>query len=182
MVNNTVIGLDPNLKAMSLETVQDSIKNSEVKQNIKVNNEYSNLDVEGSYKNNTMKESLLNETYSQTLNTKVHNKEYDALITEYCPILFANLRHEEQLDYHELLLSLDPLENRESMLKIRESSGKSGSFFFFSHDQRFIIKTIKDHELNTMLGAFMERYYGNIMTNPDSLLTRIYGLYTITIG
>jgi hypothetical protein len=178
LVNSTVLGYD-SIKTASSESKEISLKNKE--DSIKVINEYSNLDVEGSY-NNAKKESLLNDTFSHTQNTSLKSKEYDALITEYCPLLFANLRQEEQLDYNELILSLDPIENRDSMLKIKESSGKSGSFFFFSHDQRFIIKTIKDHELNTMLGEFMERYYSNIMTNPDSLLTRIYGLYTITIG
>jgi Phosphatidylinositol-4-phosphate 5-Kinase len=39
-----------------------------------------------------------------------------------------------------------------------EGAGRSGSFFFFSHDKRFIIKTMSDAErklfLNKMLPSF----------------------------
>lgn len=67
------------------------------------------------------------------------------------------------------------------MNQIRESEGKSGSFFFFSHDRKFIIKTITNNELQTMLGNFMKNYYEHTTTYPESLLARIYGLYSIVI-
>lgn len=105
----------------------------------------------------------------------------DAIIIEHCPYIFENIRFEDDLDYPELLMSLDPLANKQNMLKLKESSGKSGSFFFFSYDKQFIIKTVKQHELETMLDNFMENYYDQVLDNPDSLLTRIYGLYTIEI-
>ena len=38
-------------------------------------------------------------------------------------------------------------------------AGKSGSFFFFSHDSKFIIKTVKDDEmvvLMNMLEDYLE--------------------------
>lgn len=65
------------------------------------------------------------------------------------------------------------------MDKLRESEGKSGAFFFITHDKRFIIKTITDSELQTMRGQFMKGYYDYTSTNSESLLTRIYGLYEI---
>lgn len=71
--------------------------------------------------------------------------------------------------------------NKEQMSKIKESEGKSGSFFFFSHDGRFLIKTITNNELNTMIGKFMETYFEYINNNPDSLIARVYGIYTIVI-
>lgn len=115
------------------------------------------------------------------INNNSDNKSYDAKITEYCPTLFHDLRKEECLEYRDLVLSLDPIMNKDQMLQIKESAGKSGSFFFFSYDKKFIIKTVKDHELKTMLGSFMEKYYLHIIQNPDSFLTRIYGLYTIEL-
>jgi len=71
--------------------------------------------------------------------------------------------------------------NKEQMNKIRESEGKSGSFFFFSHDGRFLIKTISNNELNTMIGKFMESYFEYMNNTPDSLIARVYGIYTIII-
>jgi len=67
------------------------------------------------------------------------------------------------------------------MCKVKESEGKSGSFFFFSHDGRFLIKTISNNELNTMIGKFMENYMDYVNKNPDSLIARVYGIYTIII-
>ena len=77
--------------------------------------------------------------------------------------------------------SLSPIFNKENINKVRESEGKSGSFFFFSHDNKFIIKTVTNTELNNMLGNFMKGYYEHIKTNPQSLLAKIYGLYSIVI-
>jgi len=71
--------------------------------------------------------------------------------------------------------------NKEQMNKIKESEGKSGSFFFFSHDGRFLIKTITKNELNTMIGKFMETYFEYMKNTPDSLIARVYGIYTIII-
>lgn len=108
-------------------------------------------------------------------------RKYDAIITEHFPKLFHDLRKDDNLDNLEMLISLDPIKNKINMLKIKESEGKSGSFFFFSYDKKFIIKTVKSHELEVVLSSFMKKYYMLIKQNPDSLLTRIYGLYTIEI-
>ena len=43
--------------------------------------------------------------------------------------------------------SLSPKFNLEQVFKAGEGAGKSGSFFFFSHDKKFIIKTMTDEEL-----------------------------------
>jgi 1-phosphatidylinositol-4-phosphate 5-kinase len=44
--------------------------------------------------------------------------------------------------------SFDLAKNREMIKKTKESSGKSGSFFFITYDYKFIIKIIKDSEKN----------------------------------
>jgi hypothetical protein len=36
--------------------------------------------------------------------------------------------------------------NRQKVFQAGEGTGKSGSFFFFSHDNRFIIKTMRGNE------------------------------------
>ena len=43
--------------------------------------------------------------------------------------------------------SLSPKFNLDQVFKAGEGAGKSGSFFFFSHDKKFIIKTMTDEEL-----------------------------------
>jgi hypothetical protein len=37
------------------------------------------------------------------------------------------------------------------VFKAGEGAGRSGSFFFFSHDRKFIIKTMTKEELNLFL-------------------------------
>jgi 1-phosphatidylinositol-4-phosphate 5-kinase len=37
--------------------------------------------------------------------------------------------------------------NRQQVFKAKESAGKSGSFFFFSFDKKFLIKTMNNSEL-----------------------------------
>merc|ERR1711977_682418 len=60
------------------------------------------------------------------------------------------------------------------------SSGRSGAFFFASHDNRFILKTIPLNEANTMLSKnFLPRYYEHVREFRDTLLTRYYGLHSL---
>jgi 1-phosphatidylinositol-4-phosphate 5-kinase len=60
-----------------------------------------------------------------------------------------------------------------------EGAGESGSFFFFSKDNRFLIKTLKGGEKDIVLG-FLKNYVDHIKnTKNNSLIARIYGLYTI---
>ena len=62
------------------------------------------------------------------------------------------------------------------------SEGKSGSFFFFSNDNKFIIKTISNNELNYLINDFLTNYYELIIDGTSSLLARTYGVYTLNVG
>lgn len=46
--------------------------------------------------------------------------------------------------------SLHPKYNEDMIFAAGEGAGRSGSFFFFSHDKRFIIKTMSKSELALM--------------------------------
>ena len=52
--------------------------------------------------------------------------------------------------------SLDPKTNRDSVFRAGEGAGASGSFFFFSKDRQFIIKTMSDEELKLFLKLLPE--------------------------
>ena len=57
--------------------------------------------------------------------------------------------------------SLSPKFNRDMVFKAGEGAGRSGSFFFFSHDRKFIIKTMTNSELGLFLNklpAFIKHY------------------------
>lgn len=60
------------------------------------------------------------------------------------------------------------------------SNAKSGQFFFFSHDGRYMIKTTTQDECNFLL-SILPNYYQYLVQHPHSLLTHFYGLYRVRI-
>ena len=64
-----------------------------------------------------------------------------------------------------LLESLSPEYNRDMVFKAGEGAGASGSFFFFSHDRRFIIKTMTNEELHLFL-KMLPNYELHLTENP----------------
>ena len=54
-------------------------------------------------------------------------------------------------DAEKLENSLSTESNRDQVFKAGEGAGRSGSFFFHSHDGKFIIKTISKGELKLLL-------------------------------
>lgn len=59
------------------------------------------------------------------------------------------------------------------------SGGKSGSFFFFTEDNNFIIKTITSYEKKTLLDFLPNMIDFLVKTGGKSLISRIYGLYKV---
>lgn len=75
--------------------------------------------------------------------------------------------------------SLDPSidKNVENIFKSGEGMGKSGSFFFFSHDERFLIKTMTADDFKAWSKMF-SYYFDHINKyNNTSLIARVYGVY-----
>jgi 1-phosphatidylinositol-4-phosphate 5-kinase len=102
----------------------------------------------------------------------------DVNITEYAPKSFAYLRKEENIDIDEMIESFLPINNKEG---IKESQGKSGSFFISTDDNKYMIKTLKEGEFNLLRESFLKYYIEYISENGDSLLCRLYGLYKLTM-
>lgn len=61
------------------------------------------------------------------------------------------------------------------------SEGKSGSFFYFTQDRRYVIKTVNTEE-KKFLSKIASSYYNYIKSNPDSLIVRLYGLYQVQLA
>lgn len=96
-------------------------------------------------------------------------------------VVFEKIRELSNINYEQLEVSLDVNLNNESIKKTKESLGASGSFFFFSHDHRFVIKTIEEGDVSSLLDL-LPHYYLHLMHEPNSILSRIFGLYTIEIA
>ena len=83
------------------------------------------------------------------------------------------------IDEKEILQSLSLTHNRNMIFKAGEGAGASGSFFFFSHDEKLLIKTLRGKEKGILLGM-LDDYVKHVKQMGNmSLLARIYGLYTI---
>jgi 1-phosphatidylinositol-4-phosphate 5-kinase len=61
------------------------------------------------------------------------------------------------------------------------TEGKSGSFFYFTRDYRYIIKTITPQE-EAFLQKIAYRYYDYMHKNPDSIIVRLYGLHKVRLA
>jgi hypothetical protein len=92
---------------------------------------------------------------------------------------FAKLRAQDRIDVEHILESLMPENNRSNVFKAGEASGASGSFFFFSHDKRFVIKTMTKTEKDFFFSKFGKAYFKHFNQNPSSFIARIYGIYTV---
>lgn len=58
------------------------------------------------------------------------------------------------------------------------SAGKSGSFFYYSYDNKFVLKTISNHEFE-FFKSILENYYIHIRDNENTLIQRFFGLHTM---
>ncbi|KAG8926446.1 Phosphatidylinositol-4-phosphate 5-kinase [Tulasnella sp. 418] len=103
--------------------------------------------------------------------------KYDFKFKDYAPFVFRELREEYfALDPADYLLSL----TAKYILAELGSPGKSGSFFYFSRDYRFIIKTIHYSE-HKFLRRILKDYHNHVKTNPHTLISRFYGLHRVKL-
>jgi 1-phosphatidylinositol-4-phosphate 5-kinase len=72
-------------------------------------------------------------------------------IIEHAPSLFLELRKKSGITEEYLFQSFAPLHNLQAIHNFFTGSGKSSSFFFFSDNKAFVLKTLKDSEKKLML-------------------------------
>lgn len=77
--------------------------------------------------------------------------------------------------YVHLLISCVPILGDYNYVEFISNS-KSGQFFFYSHDGRYMLKT-QTKEENKFLLSILPQYYEYLKQNPNSLLVRILGMY-----
>ena len=92
--------------------------------------------------------------------------------------MFEVVKEMDKVTPKDILDSLDAAKNRQQVFKAKESAGKSGSFFFFSFDKRFLVKTMNNAELAVFIDCLPE-YVLFLRKNHDSMIARIYGIYTV---
>ncbi|KAI9496181.1 hypothetical protein BDB00DRAFT_759104 [Zychaea mexicana] len=100
--------------------------------------------------------------------------KYDFKFKDYAPWAFRQLREQFGIDPADYLVSL----TSKYILSELGSPGKSGSFFYYSRDYRFIIKTIH-HAEHKYLRKILKDYHSHVLNYPDTLLCRYYGLHRV---
>ena len=65
-----------------------------------------------------------------------------------------------------------------SSLQEQFSSGKSGQFFYYSDDGKYVIKTMSNSEYG-FFKRMLKNYYEHMIENRNTLVCRIYGFHKI---
>lgn len=113
---------------------------------------------------------------ARTGNELLPYSKYDFKFKDYAPQVFRALREFFKIDPADYLVAL----TGKYMLSELGSPGKSGSFFYFSADYRFIIKTIS-HTEHVFFRRILRDYYEYVKMNPNTLLARFYGLHRVKL-
>ncbi|KAK0725456.1 hypothetical protein B0H67DRAFT_598707 [Lasiosphaeris hirsuta] len=113
-------------------------------------------------------------TFDIAGNELVPSAKYDFKFKDYAPWVFRHLRALFRLDPADYLMSL----TGKYILSELGSPGKSGSFFYFSRDYKYIIKTIH-HAEHKFLRKVLKDYYQHVTDNPNTLLSQFYGLHRV---
>jgi len=115
-------------------------------------------------------------SFDITGNELTPSAKYDFKFKDYAPWVFRHLRAHFGLDPADYLMSL----TSKYILSELGSPGKSGSFFYFSRDYKYIIKTIH-HAEHKLLRKILREYYKHVIDNPNTLISQFYGLHRVKI-
>ncbi|KAI3522875.1 hypothetical protein L1887_00927 [Cichorium endivia] len=105
--------------------------------------------------------------------TPTHQSE-DFKWKDYCPMVFRNLREMFKIDAADYMMSICG----NDALRELSSPGKSGSVFFLSQDDRFMIKTLRKSEVQVLL-RMLPDYHRHVRTYENTLITKFFGLHRI---
>ncbi|CAF4803220.1 unnamed protein product [Rotaria sp. Silwood2] len=94
----------------------------------------------------------------------------DFTIRSYAPVAFRHFRELFNIRPEEFLYSIC------KPLRELKNPGASGSLFYLTSDDEFILKTVQKKEAE-FLKCLLPGYYMNVTQNPRTLLPKFFGLY-----
>eukprot|EP00826_Nyctotherus_ovalis_P042188 TRINITY_DN4312_c0_g1_i5.p1 TRINITY_DN4312_c0_g1~~TRINITY_DN4312_c0_g1_i5.p1 ORF type:complete len:319 (-),score=78.55 TRINITY_DN4312_c0_g1_i5:357-1313(-) len=112
--------------------------------------------------------------------TKFRNCKF----VDYAPQVFHNIRRIFKIKTHEYARALGPEQllaaYKGNFMGFTElaSTGKSGSFFYYSHDSKYVLKTVSKEEFH-FLRTILPEYYKHVRDYPNTLIARFYGCHKI---
>jgi len=109
---------------------------------------------------------------------------------DYAPVVYCKLREHFGIKNEDYVHSIGPgnmlsnlmLGSLSSLAELG-SEGKSGSFFYFTSDGQFMVKTVHKEE-HKLLRSILPQYYYHMTRSdaPDSLLCRIVGSHVVRLS
>ncbi|XP_015955783.1 phosphatidylinositol 4-phosphate 5-kinase 1 [Arachis duranensis] len=93
---------------------------------------------------------------------------------DYCPMVFRHLRELFAIDPADYMLAICGSDTLREM----SSPGKSGSLFYLTQDDRFIIKTVKKSEVKVLI-RMLPSYYQHVCQYKNSLVTAFLGVHCV---
>ncbi|KAF5188458.1 Phosphatidylinositol 4-phosphate 5-kinase [Thalictrum thalictroides] len=95
---------------------------------------------------------------------------------DYCPLVFRTLRKLFKVDPADYMISICG----NDALRELSSPGKSGSFFYLTNDDRYMIKTMKKSEVKVLL-RMLPAYYNHVRAFENTLVTKFFGLHCVKL-
>lgn len=93
---------------------------------------------------------------------------------DFAPEVFRRLREEANITSASYRTSL------QQTTKERVSEGKSGAFFYFTEDRKYVVKTLREEERKFLL-SILPLYYAFVKRNPNTFMTRFFGCHGVTM-
>ncbi|RZC56559.1 hypothetical protein C5167_015418 [Papaver somniferum] len=93
---------------------------------------------------------------------------------DYCPAVFRHIQGLDNIESANYVLSVCGIETLVELCSL----GKSGKLLYLSHDDRFVVKTIRKTEKKALL-AMLPKYVDHVQTFGSTLLTKFYGLHVV---
>ena len=106
--------------------------------------------------------------------------ETNAVVECFMQEKFKKIMRLDGINDEEISKSLSYQQNKKQLFKAGQGAGKSGSFFFFSSDRKFVIKTVSKKEKDVLLGMLDDLISHYEETDNQSLIARIYGVCKVS--
>ena len=112
-------------------------------------------------------------------------ESHDVNMIDYAPYVFSYLRKKIfRVSNKQYLRSILPsgqeLTQISAELTTKFSEGRSGAFFFFTKDTKYLIKTLTSDEANLLLTT-LRSYVTFMKQNSESLLSKYFGMHGIEL-
>ena len=105
--------------------------------------------------------------------------KYKCLAVVCAPRVFRHLRQLEGVTDEMISESFDVSTNLNSLKSNSgNDGGRSASFFYFSYDRKFLIKTISRSEKRFFMKEILSDYHMHRSNHDDSILSKIIGIFT----